>query len=370
MEKRDFRRNAKDMIYLTACVINNKVPDKERTAKMNIPQLFEVCQEHTMTACTAYALESAGIRDHEFTQAKEKAIRKNILLDAERKKILARLEKEKIWYMPLKGALLKDYYPKMGMRQMSDNDILCDGNFRKDIRKIMEEMGFTCVQYMDGKDDAYFKQPVYNFEMHSELVSRNAPHEMYDHYKNIKSKLIKDEGNDYGYHFSTEDFYVYLTAHEYQHFSHGGTGVRSLLDIYVMMQKFGKTLDRDYVDTELERLGLAKFERQGRELAAKLFGGGKLTENEQRELDCYIFSGTYGTFENDLDQKIENIGNGSKKRYVLRRIFPPMDHYKRWYPWAYKYKFLLPIAWLIRPIKGTAKHRKKLLSELRLLNKK
>ena len=96
MDVNEFRRNAADMIYLTACAINGRIPDKERTASLDLPELFEVCQAHILTACTAYALAAAGIKDDSFTQAKEKAVRKNILLDAERKKIVRRLEAEGI----------------------------------------------------------------------------------------------------------------------------------------------------------------------------------------------------------------------------------------------------------------------------------
>ena len=32
------------------------------------------------------------------------------------------------------------------------------------------------------------------------------------------------EGSRYGYHFSDEDFYLYMLAHEYKHFSGSGTG--------------------------------------------------------------------------------------------------------------------------------------------------
>ena len=142
MEKSEFRKNASDMIYLTACAINGKTPRQERIDKLDLPNLFEVCQKHILTACTAYALESAGVKDHDFTQAKEKAVRKNILLDVERGNILRKLEAEKIWYMPLKGSILKDWYPKLGMRQMSDNDILFDINHRNDVRKIMQQFGF------------------------------------------------------------------------------------------------------------------------------------------------------------------------------------------------------------------------------------
>ena len=102
MTKEEYRKNAYDMIYLTACAVNGKVPDENRIQALDLPSLFRVCQEHILTACVAYALESAGIRDHDFSQAKEKSIRKNILFDAERKKILAELERKNLVYA-LKG---------------------------------------------------------------------------------------------------------------------------------------------------------------------------------------------------------------------------------------------------------------------------
>ena len=81
MEQAEYRKNAADMIYLTTCAINNEKPKQERIEKLNLPELFEVCQKHILTACVAYALESAGIKDSAFSQAKEKAI--SLILSAE-----------------------------------------------------------------------------------------------------------------------------------------------------------------------------------------------------------------------------------------------------------------------------------------------
>lgn len=38
--------------------------------------------------------------------------------------------------MPLKGILLKEMYPKIGMLQMADNDILYDKQYRKETSQI------------------------------------------------------------------------------------------------------------------------------------------------------------------------------------------------------------------------------------------
>ena len=113
------------MLYLTSCALNNVIPDKNKIESMNLENLFEMCQFHSLTCIVCMALESVGMELPEYwTQAK--AIRKVLLLDAERRKIFNFMDKNGIWYMPLKGVILKEYYPSIGMRQISDNDILCD----------------------------------------------------------------------------------------------------------------------------------------------------------------------------------------------------------------------------------------------------
>lgn len=371
MEQNQFRKNALDMIYLTVCAVTGKTPERARVETLDPASLFTVCQKHVLTACVAYALESAGINDHNFTQAKEKAIRKNILLDAERRSILSRFEKEQIWYMPLKGALLKDWYPKLGMRQMSDNDILFDPAYRSQVREIMKSRGFQLKNARRNVDE-YEKEPVYNFEMHASLFPEQygIGHEMAAYYRDVRARLIRDDAHPFGYHFSDEDFYLYMLAHEYKHFSDGGTGVRSLVDTYVFLHRFGSKMNRAYIRAELEKLHMTDYEKQNRVLAMKLFSGDALTEQEQALLDYHIFSGTYGTIQNKYDRKIRRSAGGSKKSYIISRIFPPMNYYKMRFPWAYRCKILIPAAWLYRVFSGLLFRREKLSEELHYLNRK
>lgn len=368
MEKDEFRRNAVDMIYLTACAINGRKPKQERIDRLDLPKLFEVCQKHILTACVAYALESASIKDNDFTQAKEKAIRKNIFLDAERMKILQKLEAEKIWYMPLKGALLHNWYPKLGMRQMSDNDILCDGTKMADVRDIFLSFDYVCEHFGHGNHDIYFKKPVLNFEMHSSLFNPQHIGNLNDYFKNVKKCLVKDENNEYGYHFRNEDFYIYITAHEYMHFTNFGTGVRSLVDSFVFLRKFKDALDWNYLHNEFGKLGIADFEAKKRELALTIFNNQNLSDEQKKMLDYYIFSGTYGTLENSIENRIQNIENGSRAKYLFHRLFPTMNQVKAFFPLFYRHKWLLPVLWIIyRPFHGLFVNRKKILAEVKYL---
>lgn len=136
------KQTAYDMLYLSACAVNETVPDPEYISHLDLQKLFELCQYHSLTALVCTALESAGIYDKKFMEVRAKAIRKNMLLDAEREKICRFLEQNDIWYMPLKGVILKEFYPQIGMRQMSDNDILFDESYRKEVMQFMKNRGY------------------------------------------------------------------------------------------------------------------------------------------------------------------------------------------------------------------------------------
>ena len=164
--KHDYKRSAYYLIYLIRCVLNDKIPTQEKIEKMDLSQIYSVAKAHSLTAIAAYALERAGIRDERFRQEKGKAIRKNITMDIEREKVLSELEKLGIWYMPLKGIILQNFYPMVGMRQMCDNDILFDNKYRDQVHEIMTSLGFKTKSFKKDKDDIYFKPPVCNFEMH------------------------------------------------------------------------------------------------------------------------------------------------------------------------------------------------------------
>lgn len=367
MEKREFRRNANAMIYLVSCALNQRTPKAELVSKIDLEQLFEVCQKHILTACAAYALESAGVHNQDFTQAKEKAIRKNILLDVERGKILNRLEQAEIWYLPLKGAILKDWYPKLGMRQMSDNDILYDMSRREDVLAIMQDLDFKLAVSLEAVDE-FVKEPVYNFEMHGELFMEYQVGGLADYYRGIKNRMQKDDSSRFGYRFSLEEFYLFMLAHEYKHFTISGTGVRSLSDTYVFIKKFGSQLDWAYIRGELKKMGITEFEKNNRELAMKVFDRKKLTDEEKKLLDYYIFSGTYGNQQNSVENALNRQGN-SKMIYVLDRIFPSYEYMRSAVPWVRDRKHLLPAAWGYRILRGCVLGFGGIVKEIRLLVK-
>ena len=362
-----YAKSVDDLVYLVSSLLNDTHPDAERVASIDLKELYALAGAHTLRGLTAFALEHAGIHDPAFTAAKGQAIRKVVLLSLEREKVTAELETTGIWYMPLKGSVLKDYYPAVGMRESSDCDILFDASRAADVKDIMKGLGFTVEEYGMFHHDMYFKPPVSNFEMHKKLIALERYGKCYAYYADVKSRLLKDEGNDYGYHFSLEDFYIYMIVHEYVHYSEGGTGLRSLVDAYVYVKKFGEVMDWEYISRELEALELSDFEGRNRGLALRLFGGQDLTDEDCEMLKYIAGSGTYGSAEQAVMNRLKAHPQSGLK-YILSRIFLPMDEIRDKYPFVYKHKCLilfLPFHRIIRAVK----RRRIALGEIRAVMK-
>ncbi|MBQ7220037.1 MAG: nucleotidyltransferase family protein [Synergistaceae bacterium] len=355
--------SANVLVSLVSCLLNGTQPEAEILAGLDLKELYALADRHSLLGITAFALEHAGIHDEAFMKAKGRAIRKVLLLSMDREKVISELEANHVWYMPLKGAILKDYYPALGMRESSDCDILIDPARADDVRKIMQSLGFRVEEFGTFHHDVYFRPPVSSFEMHRKLFRDSREAKLYAYYSDTKSRLLKDEGNNYGWHFSTEDFYVYMTAHEYNHYRGGGTGLRSLLDVYVFLKKFGNVIDCEYVSRELESAGLSDFEAANRGLAMSLFEGRELTQSNLEMLDYILKSGTYGNIDNLVKNRFAKRPQ-SKVKYLLSRIFLPMTEIKDNYLFFYKHKYLLPLMPFMRVMKAVRKSKRS-LAEIR-----
>ena len=377
------------LIYLMKCSLQNTKPEEAPLARADLEALLRLAGAHSVSAMVCMALEKttifAGADDavkKHWREAKNKAIRKNMLLDAERAAIMMQLESAGIWHMPLKGSILKDWYPKPGMREMADNDILFDPSERKRVRGIFQSRGYKIVSFGKGNHDEYEKPPLYNFEMHVSLF-----HEMYPklagQYQNVKEKLLPVDGTACQFAFTPEDFYVFALAHAYKHYSGSGTGVRTLADIYVMNHHLDGIMNRDEVEQKLTRLGIAEYEQHSRVLAEKLFSGARplpeieLNTDEKEMLRFYCDATTYGTIDNQIQKRLHELqGNAegitlrTKLKYCCVRLFPGKEFCKYHYPFVYHHLWLLPFFWVWRMADKGISHRKKVKRELTLLRER
>ena len=367
-------KTARDLIYLVSCAVNEKKPNTDICREMDLEAVYYLAQFHSLTSAAAFALENVTELPRAFDQAKKKAIHKLSHFDIERIKILAALEQKGVWYMPLKGILLKSFYPKAAMREMTDNDILFDPEKPDIVRAVMEELGYSCVMYDMYNHDVYEKPPTMEFEMHRTLFDLEKYPDSAAYYDNIFDRLIKDSGNRFGYHMSDEDFYIYIICHMNKHYNNGGTGLRSLVDVYLFNKARYDGMDKDYLSRELNRLELTEFEQRIRGLAYKLFCGEESDVAGNEEAMYFVQSGANGTTEHWKENRLsKNMGGEdtgkAKRKYLLRRVFISGDELKKNYPTVYKHKILYPLLFVYRPIKGAVTRPKGLIDEVRDVKK-
>lgn len=360
-----------DLIYLVSCAVNSEKPNPKKCTAMDLRAVYSLAQKHFLTSAAAHALEEVCELPRPFEQKMKKTIRKLALFDIERGGITAAMEKAGIWYLPLKGIILKDLYPKSAMREMSDNDILCDPSRLDDVRRIMENAGFTCTMFCETNHDTYQKPPSLEFEMHRALFSEDDPALFSAYYSNIREKLIRDP-DGCACRMTDEDFYIYLICHIYKHYRSSGTGLRSLLDIYIHNHSRYDSLNKDYLSDEFEKLKLSDFEKDMRRLSVAVFTAQPLDNSQQKELRYLIDSGCYGN-ENNADHNIMKSNlNGddrrrSKSKYLLRRVFPRFEDIQKQYPFVYRHRILYPLLVICRPVKGIFTHPKGIYSEYKMV---
>ena len=343
------------VIYLLACAVNGETPEQELISEVNPREILDFAKKHRISCCVAIALESAGIKNEETAKAIAHAMRRNALFENSLEEVTAKLDEAGIWYVPLKGIMLKKYYPKPFMREMVDHDILIDASRADDVKKIMEDLGFTTISFGIRHHDEYRKNPVLSYEMHTSLFVQQTGSKIYEYYRSRKD-------------FSRmEDVYLYLVAHEHKHYYKRGTGLRSLLDIYLYLKK--EALDWDYVKNEAVKLGIGEFEQNNRQLAVSLFERKKVADEHM--LSYILSSGAGGTLTNLVANRMDKYGGG-RMIYILKRCSVPVrtsdpnyQVFARLYPEFYKNKLLLPLLPFYRILRNPKKGRLK--AELKAL---
>lgn len=368
-----------DVIYLIYCSLNKISPDKERIKKMNLFNIYKFSKAHSITAIVYNALEVSGIiSDNEdmtvecikmlsqWKHDRDRVIFINTHMDIEREKILGFMEQKGIWYVPLKGIILRHLYPSTEMRQMGDNDILYDKKYQEDLYEFMLANKYEAEEYKESNHDTYIKRPMYNFEMHTSLFNDKNTGVWNNYYNDIIKRLVKDEDKQYGYHFTDEDFYIYLIIHMMKHFDEGGIGIRAMIDCYLYIKEYNYKLDWSYINSELETLGISDFEKKIKVLSSKMFSNidglqkAEISADEAALLKYIFYSGTYGGQASKIIYNVAKLNSENKKpnkkgwkiKYLWKRVFPEKEFMMRYYPTAYKYKVLIPFVYVQRIFKG------------------
>lgn len=363
----EMKKEVEYFIYLLSAAINGFEPEFEQG--VDYSALLDLANKHQVYNIIFPLIQSdpnvpkeekQKFRDYNLSE-----ISRMVFVNRERENVFEFFNENNIDYMPLKGLVIRNYYPKQSMRQMSDNDILVDIKYRDVIADYMKKNGYK-VESTGRQSDDYFKPPYSTFEFHRSLFF--AENDFCPDFGDLWAKATQDGEHPNMYHMDAEDVYVYSVSHMYKHFSSSGCGVRFLADNYLILKKEQDNLDWDYVNGMFEQNGILEFEQKTRKLAFAIFEQTELDDEDLELLETIINFGIFGNGKIRITNKLHEMANGSsleqaKKNYIRSRLFPTKKKMIADNRILEKKPYLLPWFYIKRLFKALF-NRKKTLHEL------
>ncbi len=402
----------------------------EKPEEVSWRDILLLSEKHSLAALTYSALSRLEKKpDKETAEKWEHAYRVCVHADIQQEfaweEIKERFSEQRIKFLPLKGILLKSLYPEPAFRSMGDLDILYEEKDFEKIKSLMRELGYEYRTESAGSNhQIFFRPPVTTVELHRALLNDTSPFAEY--YNDVWRRALPTE-EPFVYRLSREDEYIFLLIHGYKHFSGAGSGVRTVLDFWLYLKRYGKELDREYIAAELSRAqeiarqfaaphaqdsshqssqlpiqetsqtakseGLRNTEpkpafnpveesatdrsvKPAAETEAPLEEFEKTLEREiglwfsaeNPTLDetgiSLLSDGVYGRIEKLWERKLQEKG---KFRYLAGRLFPPYKVMKQRFTLLEKLPFLLPFFWIWRLIRAAFCRRKTASAEYRYI---
>lgn len=268
-------------------------------------------------------------------------------------KIQTAFEENGIDYMPLKGTLIKHFYPKTEMRSMSDIDILIKTEQYDSIKTILQELDFQ-EKYESNHEFVWKKNNSLILELHKSIIP-TYNEDFYSYLGDGWRMAEKSEDFEHKYRMSPEDELIYNFVHMAKHYRDGGVGIRHIVDFYICRTRFDN-LDNAYIETELKKLQLWDFYNNIKKTINVWFKKEKSSDVTDF-ITSYIFnSGSYGNIESRLiaeavraSKKTKRSGNVKYKK-LWELIFLPFNKMCEKYPILKKLPILLPAMWIVRII--------------------
>ena len=312
------------MMDLIAYEVCGKSIDKSQytLTDEDLAKLYKLSKSHDLAHLVGDALIKTGlIGDGEIKAKFQKqmmlAVYRYEKINYELGRLRKVLNEAEIPFIPLKGSVIRQYYPEPWMRTSCDIDVLVhEEAVDQAAQSIVEKLGY-----------AYEKKQYHDISLMSDGgVHLELHHSIKENESNID--LLLSECWDYAtvldgceYEFTNEFFCFHQFAHMSYHFLHGGCGVRPFLDIYLLEEKLD--FRRDKLDEMLAKTGIKKFCDAAKSLSEVWFGNSEHTDVTRRMENYLLRGGVYGSTANSMA-----VGQQKEKGrlgYIINRIWLPYE---------------------------------------------
>ena len=318
------------------------------TAEM-LEQVYTLADRHDLAHLAGQALGKLNLPEEtippQYRTATKQAIFRYMRIDHTYGQICAALELGQIPFIPLKGSVLRAWYPEPWMRTSSDIDILVPEDRLEQATDVLTAR----LQFTRGDkgnhDVSLFSPAGVHLELHYATVVES---DRIKQSSRVLSRVWEDvtpvQPGACCQRMSDSMFYFYHIAHMAKHIAGGGCGIRPFLDLWVLNNRAdSNAVKPSHLLTEGGLLALAQAAER---LSEVWFSGAESDPMTDRLAQYVLGGGVYGTMENNVT--VQQGRRGGKLRYALTRIFLPYETIKYYYPVLQKHKWLLPVYQVVR----------------------
>lgn len=336
----------KDLFF---CLLRNEICgtkiDFNSDINYDAEMLYKLSKAHDLAHLIGDALSRNNILPKDdkwaekFKEEQRLAVYREMQMSSVIEIIRGLFQENRIKFMLLKGAVMRNFYPETWQRTSCDIDVLVKEEDLSKAVSVLVDAGFTT----DGLKE-YHDVSLYYGNVHLEL-----------HYNVMESIPTMDrllakiwdytiEVGGFECKETPEYFVFHHIAHMSYHCMTGGCGVRPFIDLFILRNKC--FYDEQKLIRLLQTCGLLRFYNGILELIGVWFNDNKHSEMSA-VVEKYILSGgAYGCPKNS--HKLKTAHNKSKILYILRLIFLPYKNMCAAYPILYKHKLLLPFCYIHR----------------------
>ncbi len=316
---------------------------KQLTPDM-ISALYSLSKRHDLAHVVANSLYKNGLTatdeiSTKFQQESILSIYRCMNMQHTLNEIYSIFDEEKIPHIPLKGSIIRSYYPEESMRTSCDIDILIKEESLDAAIDALIQKGFKCGEKNYHDVSLYSPNKIHlelHFNIQENIDTLDAVLKDAWSYATLKHNSC--------YEFTKEFFLFHMFAHMSYHFLAGGCGMKSLMDAWIIEHK----MCISYNDAEnlLNKAEIYKFAKEMSNLANICFSEAPKDEFTDSLLSYIFTGGVYGSSRNKI--AIKKSKNNSIVVYALKRFFLPYKTMVYLFPVLKKFPVLLPFCWVAR----------------------
>lgn len=345
----DFNTNEGYFLHLLKCGLKSEKPE-EPPVGIDFEAIFELAKKQDVENIVFLSIDQLenNIDSNLYSiwqEAYYKRMKYSAFQDMALEELIEVFTKAGIDCMPLKGSVIKNYYPNPDLRTMGDIDFLVREQNRQVVRDIMHSLGYEDDLLDDGQVDSFRRSKLEYIEVHYDFSAKN--HIMHEVFTIDWDKLVPT-GTPHLFKQTFEDLYFFNTGHYVKNMHNKGMGLRGVVDTFVLWNRLTDN-QKQVLNERFAEVNIDEFNSKLVKIADIWFNEVK-DDGSLDALQKYLLNKkTYGDYKTEtILNAVYSEQTSSNAKYLKDKIFPSADDLYERFDIKRKCFLILPFLWIWR----------------------